>query len=266
MADEKLTGFHAFIFLIRRNGLCYALKHALSLLFTYPEYLRFLLKPVNQWDKRIRILKQYRMIHRLINCSHKEGELLRIADEILSLPDSLQGDIIELGVHKGGASCKLSIIAKLTGRKLVICDAFLGLPEPRKAEKKFYKKGEFAGGLNEVQDNITHFGETDYVEVISGWFHETLPTLRHRKFVVIFEDVDLYDSGRCCVENLWPTLQPGCKMFTHEAGLPGLTALRAYTNKYFWSSKLGHLPPPFISVGVGLRLSTPTLGYIQKPR
>jgi hypothetical protein len=227
-------------------------------LFTPFEYLRFLAKNPQQWRKRVEVIKRFCMIHRAIPCFHTEGELLRIADEVLSIPNSLEGDIIECGVGYGGGTCKLSIIAKLTGRKLVACDSFSGLPTPNQCEDAYFKKGEFSVSVNEVRENITRFGSSDSVELVEGTFRETLPRLKNRKFILIFEDADLHKSASCCVENLWPALQPGCKMYTHNLPYP---AIQAYTDKGFWLQKFGYPPPPLCRAGVFTR----NLGYIKKP-
>jgi len=270
---ETTNARRRFTELVKLKGLGYALLQAIDFVLkeglskplrTYLEYLRFLAKSPKQWQKRVEILRRYRAIHRAMHCGPSESELLHIADEILLIPDSLEGDIIECGVYKGGSTCKLSIAAKLTKRKLVACDSFSGLPVPGEDEKMHFEQGQYLAALNEVHDSITRFGELNSVEIVPGWFHETLPRLRDRKFIAIFEDADLYESVLCCVKNLWPALQPGCKMFTHEVPYP--PALKAYTDQAFWLHEFGHSPPPLVRVGVGRRLRTFNLGYIQKPR
>lgn len=248
--------FRHFVELIKLRGFRYAL---VKVFITSIEFSRFLASAPNQWRKRLTVLIRFRVIHRAIPCLHSGGELLRIADEILLIPDSLKGDIIECGVYRGGSTCKLSIIAKLTGRKLVACDSFSGLPTPGESEEAYFKKEKYSASVNEVRDNIAHFGEPDSVELVPSWFHETLPKLKNRKFIAIFEDADLYKSVLCCVENLWPALQPGCKMFTHDFPYP---AIQAYLDRNFWLHKFGYPPPPLYRAGPHLR----NLAYIKKTR
>lgn len=224
-----------------------------------------------QLRQRIEVLRRFRAIHQGSLHPYPGLELLFIADEILRIPPAMEGDIIECGVFKGGSTCKLSIIAKLVGRRLIACDSFQGLPKPRdfdavhirtNGRKDVYKEGDYQGTLEEVRANLNRFGEPDVVSLVPGWFHETLPTLRHQKFVCIFIDVDLYDSIVCCLQNLWPALQPGCKLFTHEA--PHELTVKAFTDQAFWRTNFGHTPPPFIGGGTGLGPRMCALGYIQK--
>lgn len=221
------------------------------------ERQRFRNRFPDQRKLRAEVLERYEVIGQAIPCLHREDEILLIADEILSIPDSLEGDIVECGVFKGGSTAKLSIVARLTGRKLVACDSFQGLPAPGEDEG-YFKQGDLLGTVDEVCDNIAKFGELDSVEIVPGWFHETLPGLRNRKFVLVFEDADLYQSVVCCIENLWPSLQPGCKMFTHELSHP---AIRAYSDQAWWMSRFGYKPPYLFRAGI-----KPSLAYIEKAR
>ena len=195
--------------------------------------------------------------------------MLRIADEILR--SRVKGDIIEAGVYKGGSTCKLSILAKVTGRKLWARDSFQGLPEPSDTDKvhfrsdgkeEVYHKGDFLGTLNEVKKNLEDYGEPGVVKLVVGWFNETLPKMRNKKFTLVFVDVDLYESIVTCIENLWPPLQTGCKFFTHEAR--HFLTIKAFSDKTFWRERFGINPPQFVGAGKGLSRLEPSLGYIQK--
>jgi len=179
--------------------------------------------------RRYNILKRFRSIHKAIPSAHSETELLHIADEILKVPSNVKGDIIECGTWKVGSTCKLSIVAKMTGRKLIACNSFEGLPEPEEHDRvhiysngkiETYKKGDYAASIEEVEGNLHRLGEPESVELVKGWFHETLPKLRNRRAILVFIDVDLQESVKCCLENLWPVLVKGCKFFIHKTPYP----------------------------------------------
>ena len=65
-------------------------------------------------------------------------EHLRIAAEILKIPPTVIGDVIECGCYKGGSSTNLSLICDIVGREIVICDSFEGLPTPEATDKIHY--------------------------------------------------------------------------------------------------------------------------------
>ena len=58
-----------------------------------------------------------------------------MADAILRVPASVQGDVVECGCFCGGSTMNLSLACAAAGRKLWVCDSFAGLPEPRAEEK-----------------------------------------------------------------------------------------------------------------------------------
>ena len=278
---ERMTGIlrlvRGFIRSTRDSGLRCALLLAWSYLkpsFKWrTAYLSFILgaRSASQLRQRSEIARRFRLIHRDMQCAHSEHELLFIANELLRIPADIEGDIIECGVYKGGSTCKLSVVAKLVGRRVLACDSFQGLPKPSDFDavhvhcsgvEEFYNKGDYLGSLHEVRANLSRFGEPSAVDLIPGWFHESLPLLHHRKFVCIFLDVDLYESILCCLENLWPGLQPDCKLFVHEAHHE--LTVRAFADEVFWATKFGHPPLPFIGARTGLGPTMPCMGYVVK--
>ena len=63
------------------------------------------------------------------------GQHLVLVNEILGLPRSLRGDVVECGCYCGASTANLSLACALTGRKLIVCDSFEGLPNPKDEEK-----------------------------------------------------------------------------------------------------------------------------------
>jgi len=259
-----------------RKSFSYILAHVSIILLKvelYCYFVYFLIKHPKQIIRRWIILKRFRQIHKAIPCAHSEAELLHIADEILKVPNTVEGDIIECGVWKGGSTCKLSIVAKMTGRKLIACDSFEGLPEPEEHDRahihsngkiEIYKKGDYATSIAEVKANLIKFGEPDSVELVKGWFHETLPKLKNRRAraILVFIDVDLQESIKCCLENLWPILVKGCKFFTHEAH--HVLTVKLLTDKDFWKKLGEYEPPKFIGALKGYGRLEPCLGYLRR--
>src|SRR6478672_5630594 len=51
---------------------------------------------------------------------------LAMALKILETPPDVEGDVVECGTWKGGSAVNLSLVCRLTGRKLRIFDSFEG--------------------------------------------------------------------------------------------------------------------------------------------
>lgn len=225
--------------------------------------------------KKISLLRAFRRNVKRIPSASDWQEHAVIAARIFSIPRAVAGDVIECGSYKGGSSANLSLVCALVGRKLVICDSFEGLPEPAeedrhhlqllKGKHKEYKKGEYAGALDEVKANITRYGDIGACEFIKGYFEETLPSLNKRIFVCIFLDVDLAASLKTCLRFLWHCLVPGCPLFSHEA--QDLNFISLFFDKEWWRNELGVHAPFFVGAGTGLPLAIgkgSSLGYTEK--
>jgi O-methyltransferase len=199
------------------------------------------------------------------------AEQLVLVSAVLDIPPSVPGAIAEFGCYKGLSSVALSIAAKYAGRKLLIFDSFEGLPEPIQAithiaddKKTVYKKGDLAGSLDEVRAVIQKHGEIGCVELIKGFFCDTLPKRpADEKFAMIFEDADLVESVRDVLRYAWPKLSEGCYFFSHEA--PDLEVVKLFYCDKLWNEMHGINAPGLAGAGLGLPIDAGEWGSIKIP-
>lgn len=197
---------------------------------------------------------------RIPTASHFTEHLI-MATQILRVPRSIEGCVVECGSYKGGSAANLSLICDLCNRKLEIFDSFAGLPEPSTSDKSHvlvnfqeihtYEKGAFRGPLDEVKGNISKFGKISACHFNVGYFDQTLPHFS-QKCALIFLDVDLVDSLETCFTYLWPLLQDGCYLFTHEAHHTEIA--RFFFSEEWWRAHLHCGAPGLIGAGTGLGL------------
>jgi O-methyltransferase len=205
------------------------------------------------WSKWLLGLKMFRNKHFIQPNGTSFKSLLVMALKILETPPDRPGIIVECGTWKGGSAASLSLVCRITGRKLYIFDSFEGLPapDPRDREGPAYHAGEFLGTLAEVRKNVTRYGAIECCEFVKGWFSDTLPTLKD-DVVLVYLDVDLEASLHDCVRYLWPRLIDGGYIFTDEAVSVNYTAL-FYSEKW-WEMHFHAEPPGLIGAGSGLAL------------
>ena len=184
---------------------------------------------------------------------------LAMALKILETPPEIKGDIIECGTFKGGCAANLSLIAKITNRKLLIYDSFEGLPECTLGDReaKYYNAGDFSGSLEEVTHNIKKFGDIDHCIFVKGWFDKTLPNLTNN-ILLAFIDVDLEASLDTCVKYVWPNLIDTGYMFLDE--VVGTNYLALFYSEKFWGLNFNRTPPGLIGAGTGLPLGEYYIG------
>ena len=187
-------------------------------------------------------------------------ENIFLAKRIMSIPADLPGNIAEFGSYKGISSANLSLVCKLTNRKLFIFDSFSGLPGTQEivsgiADGKIigYEKHDYMGQLDEVEQNITKLGKVEVCEFISGYFDESLPIFpKGEKFLLIFEDADLPSSVRTVIKYCWPLLHDGCYYFYHEAR--DREVVKIFFDDDWWEKTLKCKPPGMVGSGIGLPL------------
>ncbi len=131
----------------------------------------------------------------------------------------IEGDFIETGVWRGGASIFMRAVLAaydVTDRKVYVADSFQGLPKPdpqkHPADKDdpLHQFSELAISLEQVRSNFDKYGLLDeQVVFVKGWFAETLHKAPIDKLAVLRLDGDMYGSTIDALEALYPKLSPG---------------------------------------------------------
>ncbi len=154
----------------------------------------------------------------------------------------LEGDILEAGVWKGGATMAM-VFANMkynTERHFWLLDTFEGLPAPGKQDDarshnkwKAIQKNAWKNPANNrgVEEGKWNYGPKDIVKnnlywtgypwekfhFIQGKVEETLPkTDLPPKFAVLRLDTDWYESTKVELEYLWDRLVPGGLLYIDD--------------------------------------------------
>lgn len=195
-----------------------------------------------------------------------------LAMELLSIPRHISGDVIECGAFKGASTASLSLLCRIAGRRLLVCDSFEGLPDTGEKlpaavqpESRNYKKGMFCGNLKEVQENIRNLGDIGVCEFVPGFFSEALPALSG-SFVFAFLDVNLVASMKDCLRWIWPLMADSGVIYSNDA--IHMDIVRLCFDDDWWQKVLHEPAPGLVGSGCGLPLGPKgsSLGYIRKSR
>lgn len=115
--------------------------------------------------------------------------------------NNLDGDFIETGVWRGGASIFAKVYFNLYGmnKKVFVADSFKGLPPPQVKEDEgdgHYKIDYLRVSLPEVKNNFELYNALDEnVIFLEGWFEDTLPNNHQiEKLSILRMDGDLFKS------------------------------------------------------------------------
>lgn len=117
--------------------------------------------------------------------------------------NNIDGDLIETGVWKGGATIFMKLYCNVYGlnKKVFVCDSFAGLPIPSGKFQQdngdnHYMFKELKISIEEVQNNFRQFNcIDDNVIFIKGFFKDTLPNNNQiKKLSLLRMDGDMYES------------------------------------------------------------------------
>jgi O-methyltransferase len=132
--------------------------------------------------------------------------------------DGVEGDLIEAGTWRGGASILMRATLDSLGadeRTLSVADSFEGFPPVEPHGEGYDLRVDLAGvdflaaPLEEVKESFARFGLVHGVEFVPGFFEETLPSLSDRGWSVVRLDGDTYEATRFSLETLYPGLAAG---------------------------------------------------------
>src|SRR5512132_541914 len=158
---------------------------------------------------RLGLVARFVRITNHVRTYHTQAEMLTVADRVLRLAGRRGLTVLEAGAGKGGGTAKLSLVARLAGARLVVCDSFRGMPpnderhETIWGRRTEFREGAFRGTARLVERTIARYGAPEVCELVKGWFADTLPPLAVPLDVVLL-DVDLVASTRTCVRWLYP--------------------------------------------------------------
>lgn len=133
--------------------------------------------------------------------------------------NNIEGDLIETGVWKGGATIfmrALLNVFEVKDKIVWVADSFEGLPKPNaekyKADKDsiYHTIDELAIPLDRVKRNFQKYGLLDHqVRFLRGWFKDTLPNAPIKKLCLLRLDGDMYESTMDALVHLYPKLSRG---------------------------------------------------------
>ena len=222
--------------------------------------------------EKLRLVEQFRRVNLEIQSGTSPLVHVVLAGEILSIPADVGGAVVECGAWKGASSASLSLVCGLARRRLLVCDSFEGLPDddgmqahvgPHVGVYGYYKKGMFAGSLDEVRENIGRCGNLEACRFVKGLFKDSLQGL-DGPVAFAFFDVDLVSSTRDCLRHIWPRLVENGAVFTDDAG--DRDVVKVYFDEAWWRENLGCEAPGLVGSGCGLPLNptASSLGYTRK--
>ena len=137
--------------------------------------------------------------------------------------DGIEGDVIETGAWRGGASILVRATLDSLGdeRTVWVADSFQGFHRGDGADSEAVQLSAFdhlAVPLEEARDNFARFGCDRNVRFVPGFFEDTLAGLAGERWSMVRLDADTYEPTRLGLEHLYPGLVPGGYLIVDDYG------------------------------------------------
>jgi O-methyltransferase len=137
--------------------------------------------------------------------------------------DGVDGDLIEAGSWRGGASILMRATLDSLGddRTVWVADSFQGFPStdaPEDGGADLSGYDFLAAPLDEVRDSFARFGCERGVQFVPGFFEHTLPPLAGHEWALVRLDADTYEPTRIALECLYPGLAVGGHLVLDDYG------------------------------------------------
>ena len=144
---------------------------------------------------------------------HRLDDLQRCVETLVQ--DDVEGDLIEAGSWRGGASILMRSTLDTLGddtRTVHVADSFEGFPEVAEGEithDEWSAIDYLAVSLDDVRQSFARLGLEGGVEFVPGFFADTMPQLRGRRWSLVRVDCDTHEATRIVLEELYPGLSRG---------------------------------------------------------
>jgi O-methyltransferase len=200
---------------------------------------------------RLGLIRRFVRATNAVRGYHTLAEMLQISRAILARAGR-SPVVLEAGCGFGASTAKLSLAARLAGGSLIACDSFQGIPENDERHVHLdgreieFRAGAFRGRLVTVRRNVEAFGAIEVCRFEKGWFSDVLPRIEGPLDVVIL-DVDLAQSTRTCVKELWPRLRADGVLFSLDGQLRATHDV--LSDPQFWCAEVGFEPPHVEGLG-----------------
>src|SRR6266851_1129643 len=176
-------------------------------------------RPISSWPAFLGRIHEIRLPRSVIpqhSCSPTGSANINILIAMIDQTLFVLGDVAECGVYRGSSLVPMAIYLRQKGspKRVLGFDSFEGFPESIQIDLELgganLDSDKKVGGLSEtslelVQSRVDRFHLTN-VELVKGYFKDSLQRYRDHQFSFVHLDCDMYSSYKECLEFFYPRL------------------------------------------------------------
>lgn len=147
----------------------------------------------------------------------------------------IKGDILEVGVWRGGSGCVLAKASKLfSDGKVYLADTFSGVVKAS-SNDTLYKGGEHSDTNIEIVNNLIDLLDLKNIEILTGIFPDEINfktlNINNVSLKMCHIDVDTYSSAKDIFLNIWPFIVSGGVVVFDDYGFWGCEGITKLVNE-----------------------------------
>jgi O-methyltransferase len=216
-------------------------KLAIALAASYVSQLLlgFLKGIVPLWEKDVKFIEIYKKIQgRALLDKGRAYSLYQLA----KMQSTVEGDYLELGAYRCGATLLLAAGDNLTDKTIYIIDSFEGLPDVT-AHDPFWKKGDMGDpNLNEIRYFLRiNLVKTKHI-ILKGFFPNQIDLESLQKsWALVHIDTDLYQPTVDALNFFYPKLSFGGMIIVDDYGSISCPGVEKAVTEFCESNSVSHL-------------------------
>ena len=168
---------------------------------------------------------------------------INILLDLVERVSGIDGDIAECGIYRGATLIPLAVYLKQKESKKVVfgLDSFVGFDDSVNFDIKLggahdtqkRHRGFEDTSYDDVVERIVKFHLDDTVQLIKGYFENTLGMLSNNRFSFVHLDCDIYSSYKQCLEFFYPRMNKGGIVLLDEYNDPPWPGCNKAIDEFF---------------------------------
>jgi O-methyltransferase len=143
----------------------------------------------------------------------------------------IQGDILEVGVWRGGTGCLMAkAVQQFSGGNVFLADTFSGVVKASDADT-VYQGGEHADTSIEIVETLIQELALDNVKILKGIFPDQIKFDPQPPIRLCHIDVDTYSSAKDIFNYIWPHITKGGAVIFDDYGFWGCEGITRLCNE-----------------------------------
>lgn len=149
--------------------------------------------------------------------------------ELVKNSYAIDGDILEVGVWRGGTGAIICKAAENSSSKVYLADTFEGVVKATE-EDTVYRGGEHSDTSDQIVKSLLTRLNVENAHILKGVFPDDFTEVQIEKLKLCHIDVDTYQSAKDIFDYAWPKIQVGGVVVFDDYGFWTCEGVTKYFN------------------------------------